>query len=156
MLRSTAIIGTSRADRYRDQLARHGMAMVRRARSGGSEAAAPIRDATATDESVVLELAWGPCTVKAAQGALTLIAEAATHEDLAKIEAGVGQRVIKIGRRDGLVVIWAAAKEESSEGVFDVAKQRHSSVRLIVGLAVLTGILAVIHAGRGSALVRLH
>lgn len=155
MLRSTAIISTSRADRYRDQLARHGAGMLRQARDRGGSAAPPIRDAITTDAAVVLDFAWGRCTVKTSEDALTLVAEAESHEDLAKIQGGVGQRVTRIGRRDELVVAWGAVEGgPSQENAVVAGKPRHSGVPMIVGLAVLVGVIVVIHIGLGLVLLR--
>src|SRR5436190_999283 len=111
MLHSTARIPTDRAERYRDQLARHGAGMLRQAGHGHGAGKPPIRKMATSGGPVLLRLAWGECTVTAAADALVLVAEAATPADLARIQTGVGQRVAKIGRRDGLVVAWSPADE---------------------------------------------
>ena len=128
--------------------------MLRQARHASDSDGPPIRDATTTDESVVLDLAWGRCTVTADDDALVLLAEAETHEDLAKIQAGVGQRVTKIGRRDGLGVTWSPAEGDSgAEGATVPASSRRSGV---ITALILIAVVAVIgiHLGIGVALLR--
>lgn len=153
MLRSTATVVTARPDRYRDQLARHGAGMLRQVRRG-TEAGMPlICGATTTGEALVLDLAWGRCTVTATDEKLVLEAEAATHEDLERIQDGVGRRLTQIGRRDGLAVTWSATAGEPHEaGATDVAAGRRTHGWGIVVLVALVAV--VIHLGLGAVLLR--
>ena len=169
MLRSIARIGTARADRYRDQLARHGAGMVRTVRDGGGTDGAgmvrtvrdrggtgmpPIRDASAVDGVVVLELAWGRCTVTARQDELILLAEAPTVADLQKIQAGVGGRVTRIGRRDGLSVVWSTAEGDPSVEDLPRTPPARRSLMGAVALATILGVVVLLHLGIGAALLR--
>ncbi|MBZ5736400.1 DUF2218 domain-containing protein [Nocardioides sp. TRM66260-LWL] len=153
MLHSTARIDTPRAERYRDQLARHGAGMLRQTQIGGAVGLPPIRDASTVEGAVVLEFAWGRCTVTATQGELVLFAEASTAADLERIQSGVGGRVTRIGRRDGLSVAWSAAEgEQSPESVLG-SSPRHG--RLFGGIAfvVILAAVVVVHLGLAAALV---
>lgn len=157
MLRSTATIHTPRADRYRDQLARHGAGMLRQARNRNNAHRAefpPIREAKTTGESLVLDLGWGRCTVIATPDALILEAEAATRDDLARIQDGVGRRVRGIGRRDGLVVTWSPADGEPGGGEVDVETGRRSRPLAAIALATALVVVIMIHLGIGAALLR--
>jgi hypothetical protein len=148
VLRSTATIETSRAERYRDQLAKHGAGMLRQAHSGQGHDVPPIRSAATTDGSLTLDLAWGRCTITATDEALILAAEADTREELAKIQAGVGRRVTGIGRRDGLVVTWSPV--EGAAGLVDGAAQvtsRRSQPLVVIAIAAIVVVVVAVHIG---------
>lgn len=155
MLRSTATVPTARAARYRDQLARHGAGMLRQFHQRDHAGGPPIHDATVADGKVVLDLAWGRCTITAAADALLLVAEAETPENLARIQSGVGQRVTKIGRRDGLAVTWSPTDGEApSDDSPGSAVERHGAALGATGIIAIVGIIGVVHLGVGAALLR--
>lgn len=156
MLRSTARIATSRAERYRDQLARHGAGMLRHAHGEGGAGVPPIQDAVTVDGTVILVLAWGRCTVTASEDELLLIAEAANADDLARIQAGVGSRVARISRRDGLAVTWTTAEGEASHPAARRAARPSAGVVGAVSAVAILGAVVVIHLGLGAALLRGH
>ncbi|GAA4127414.1 hypothetical protein GCM10022215_37860 [Nocardioides fonticola] len=155
MLRSTARIDTVRGERYRDQLARHGAGMLRKAREEGGAGMPPIRETSTVEGAVVLDLAWGRCTVRAEPDALVLVAEAATAADLERIQAGVGSRVTRIGRRDGLTATWSAVEGDPASEV-DSPPARHGSIIGGTAIAVILAMVIVVHLGLGAALLRAH
>lgn len=89
MYHSTAVIPTDRAARYRDQLASHGASMAAMHASRASDGhAPPVLDAATREESVVLRVGGGRCTMTATAEALHIRAEAETLDALAKIQNG--------------------------------------------------------------------
>lgn len=87
--------------------------------------------------------------------ALVLEAEAATRDDLARIQDGLGRRVRGIGRRDGLVVTWAPADGEPGGGEVNVEANRSSRPLAAIALAAALVVVIMIHLGIGVALLRL-
>ena len=106
MLTSTATVATARAARYRDQLGSHGAGLMRHLGRRADGHAPPILGTAVDNDTLVITLQRGRCTVTATSDALHLLAEAATPEDLAQIQAGIANRISKIGRRDNLTVAW--------------------------------------------------
>lgn len=154
MLRSTAVVPTSRAPRYRDQLASHGAGMLRHGPRRDHAEGPPIQDATVTGQSVVLDLTWGRCTITATDEALVLTAEAPTAEDLGRIQAGVGQRVTKIGRRDDLQVAWSPPAGEPAVATTAAPRRRHGVLRSPVAIAMVVLLALAVHLGLAAALLR--
>ena len=130
--------------------------MLRRARNQGGEGLPPIHDAATVDGVVVLDLAWGRCSVTAAPDALVLVAEAATVEDLERIQDGVGGRVSRIGRRDGLSVKWSPVESDASVTAVRGSSSRHGSLVGGAAFVVVLGAVVVVHLGLGAALLRGH
>ena len=153
MFRSTATVATARADRYREQLARHGAGMMRQ-RDDDTSGGPPIRGVRAADDALVLDLAWGTCTVTSSADALVLVAQAAGAADLARIQAGVAGRVRKIGRRDGLEVVWSPIEgEAASDGDGGPSTPRRGWAFGGV-LAVAVAVVLAVHLGLGATLLR--
>jgi hypothetical protein len=65
-----------------------------------------VRRAEWSGSEGFIEFEWGRCIAQATDTDLVLIAEADDDVRLVKIKAGVGTRVQRIGRRDGLTVDW--------------------------------------------------
>jgi hypothetical protein len=155
MFRSTARISTPRADRYREQLARHGAGMMRQHDRDDKSGGPPIRDVRSTDDVLVLDLAWGTCAVTSSDGVLILVAEAASAADLARLQAGVAGRVRKIGRRDGLEAVWSPVEGGAPpEHTERPPTQRRGWALGGVALAVVVGVAIAIHLGLGAVLLR--
>src|SRR5437016_4253175 len=106
MFTSTATVGTTRAARYRDQLASHGAGLTRHTGRSEDGHTPRILGTTIDNDTVVISLRWGRCTITATSDALQLAAEADTPDGLAKIQSGIAARISKIGRRDNLSVDW--------------------------------------------------
>jgi hypothetical protein len=154
VLRSTATVATTRAERYRDQLASHGAGMLRQLHQR-DHAGPPIQAATVDDETVVLTLAWGRCTITATDEALVVVAEAATPENLARLQSGVGNRVTKIGRRDDLTVTWSPTEGEPADGGAPAsALVAHRGALTKISMVLLVGVVLAVHLGIGAALLR--
>ena len=112
MFTAEAEVETDRPLRYLQQLRRHtgkmtGLRMRHGRRDGGEPP--EIEHATWTGTSGTVQMKWGRWTVTASSDRLLLHAEAHTIEDLRRIQARVGSRVERIGRRDRLTVIWQPA-----------------------------------------------
>jgi hypothetical protein len=73
---------------------------------GGDSERPKVRRAEWSGSDGFIEFEWGRCTVRATDTDLVLVAEADDETRLVKIKDGVGARVRRIGRRDGLVVDW--------------------------------------------------
>ena len=108
---SRAEVRTDRASRYLSQLCSHGshmsaaLAHVLGGHGGGGDRP-QVRRAEWSGSEGFIEFEWGRCIVEATDTGLVLIAEADDDTRLVKIKAGVGARVQRIGRRDGLTVDW--------------------------------------------------
>jgi hypothetical protein len=54
----------------------------------------------------IIDFGWGRCTLRAADGTLTLRAEAGDARRLRQIQDGISARLQRIGRHDQLTVTW--------------------------------------------------
>lgn len=112
MLTAEAHVQTERASRYLAQLCRHAGQMRRlhhrpRAHGGQSHAAPPeILGVDLNETHGTVRMNFGQWSVHATGDTLTLLAEAATEENLRRIQDLLGGRLEKIGRRDQLTVNW--------------------------------------------------
>jgi hypothetical protein len=109
-----ARVRTENAGRYLIRLCRHAGQMRsrlgHRPRSHAGGGAAPeIRHAESSDTSGTLILNWGRCTLQAADGTLSLRAEASDQDSLIKITELIAGRLEKFGRREQLTVTWEPA-----------------------------------------------
>jgi len=101
MLVCEAFVDTDRAQRYVDQLAKHFVHQP-----GG------IRAQSQGDGQLLVDFGWGTCNMRPQPDGLLLRAEAPDAEKLGWIQRGVADRLVRIGRRDRLVVRWSAATAE--------------------------------------------
>lgn len=155
MLTSTATVATSRASRYRDQLASHGAGMMRHGDRDESHVQA-MQEVRTDGESVTLRLASGTCTVTATGDSLVLVAQAETTERLEKIQAGVEQRITKIGRRDGLMVRWGSVVGEAESAAVPADWNRRRSLLTVALVVALVVVMAAVHVGAAAFLLRHH
>ncbi|HEX4094692.1 MAG TPA: DUF2218 domain-containing protein [Trebonia sp.] len=109
-----ARVPTENASRYIARLCRHAGQMGghrghRPGRHADGGAPPEILRAESSDDRGTLVLNWGQCTLQAADGLLTLRAEAADPGSLARIQQLVAGRLEKFGRRERLAVVWQPA-----------------------------------------------
>jgi hypothetical protein len=107
---------TRDASRYLIRLCQHAGKMPshlghRRSRRSGGGAPPEIISAEWSETSGILVLSLGRCILGAADGLLTIRAEASTPEDLAQIQELITKRLHSFGRRDGLTVAWQPAPD---------------------------------------------
>lgn len=125
MLTAKATVQTEHPSRYLVQLCTHasklGGHLRHRPRShSGGDQPPEVRHAEWSDTDGTVTLNWGQWTVHAADGVLTMRAEADSEENLRRIQDLVTARLETIGRRDHLTVSWhrteapAAAPGEAS------------------------------------------
>jgi hypothetical protein len=117
VLSCEARIATGRAGRYLAQLCGHAGQMSRMKhlpfRHGGDAAMPPqVRHAEYADDRGVIDFGSGRCELLATPEALMLRVGAEDAEHLARLKEGMAARVEKIGRRDGLTVIWNEARDD--------------------------------------------
>jgi hypothetical protein len=91
MMRSRAVVATSKPTPYLKQLAKHFGHKI---------------DVTYDDEQGVLPFAFGRADLRAQPGELVIEAVAATPEELERVEQVTGSHLERFGRRDELVVSW--------------------------------------------------
>jgi hypothetical protein len=109
-----ARIPTENASRYLTRLCQHagkmGVHLGHRPRGHAGGGAAPeIQHAESSDDCGTLVLNWGLCTMQAADGMLTLRAEAGDPDSLTRIQELIAGRLEKFGRRERLIVAWQPA-----------------------------------------------
>jgi hypothetical protein len=111
MLSAEAAVKTEHPSRYLVQLCTHasklGGHLRHRPRSHASGDEPPeVRHAEWSDADGTVTLNWGRWTMHAADGLLTMRAEADSEENLQQIQDLVTVRLETIGRRDHLTVNW--------------------------------------------------
>ena len=84
----------------------------RRHRGGGGPPG--ILEAEWSDTGGMLVLSLGRCTLRTAEGLLTIRAEASSAEDLSQIQALVTMRLEGFGRRERLTVTWQPATDPTT------------------------------------------
>jgi hypothetical protein len=111
-----AQVQTRDASRYLIRLCQHAGTMRGRLghqprlhRDGGGPP--EIREAEWSDTAGILVLNLGRCILSAADGTLTVRAEASSPEDLAQIQALITKRLEGFGRRERLTVTWQPATD---------------------------------------------
>jgi hypothetical protein len=111
-----ARVQTPDASRYLIRLCQHAGKMRSRLghqprRHSGDGAPPEIRAAEWSDSRGVLALSLGRCTLHAADGMLTIRAEASSAEDLEQIQQLITRRLESFGRRERLTVTWQPAPD---------------------------------------------
>lgn len=106
-------IETAQAGRYLAQLCQHADKVGGRlghghlrVKHGGGGARPEVRHVEWTDTDGTLALSWGTCTLHADPDVLTVRVEAATEDDLARVQRTVAADLERFGRRDGVAVTW--------------------------------------------------
>jgi hypothetical protein len=99
MLIAEARVATDRSSRYLGQLCQH-VSLVARAH--------PQMQAHVewSNDSGVISLGTGRCTLRADPGVLILRAEAPDEDSLHQLERHLADRLAQVGRRDQLNVTW--------------------------------------------------
>jgi hypothetical protein len=80
-------------------------------RHSGGGAPPEIRNAEWSDTGGILVLSLGLCRLRAADGMLTIRAEASSADDLAQIQELITRRLEGFGRRERLTVTWHPAPD---------------------------------------------
>jgi hypothetical protein len=130
MLTSQAQVTTERASRYLVQLARHANEMSRlsghrpRSHDGGNALPPDVQHVEWSDTDGIVSLSWGRWIMHAAEGTLTLRAEADDADNLRRIQDLVAGRLGTIARRDDLAVVW-----EPIPGISDGFAERPKVLR---------------------------
>lgn len=111
-----ARVQTRDASRYLIRLCQHAGKMRGRLghqprRHSGGGAPPEIRTAEWSGAGGSLVLSLGRCTLHAADGMLTIRAEASSAEDLAQIQQLITRRLEGFGRRERLTVTWQPAPD---------------------------------------------
>jgi hypothetical protein len=114
MLTAQAQVQTPKPGRYLAQFCRHasqmdggpGHGLGGHSGHSGQGTRPEMRHVEWSDTDGSLILNWGQCTLRAAPGVLTVRAEAADEENLARIQDLVSARLQRFGRRDHLTVAW--------------------------------------------------
>ena len=112
-----AHIQTSSAGRYLARLCQHagkmGQPQRHRPRTHGSSGGSPeVLHAECSETEGSIVLSWGRCALQAGPGSLTLRADAADEDSLARIEDMIAGRLEKFGRRENLSVTWRRTQAE--------------------------------------------
>lgn len=160
-----ATVATARPGRYLtqlchhvDQLRRHG-GHPHRPRAADPAHVPPGARARVTwsDTDGVIDLGWGRCTLRAADGALVLHAQAENAADLQRLQALLGARLQQIGRRDRLVVEWepVAAPPTTPVRPQDTtgAAGRRGNRRRTVALVAVGVLVVALHLGLGATVI---
>jgi hypothetical protein len=93
-----------------------GSGLRHRPRAHGTGQAPPrIQDTEWSGTRGTVTMDWGRWTAEAAQGTLTLRAEAADAEDLQKIQYMLTTRLEGFGRREHLTVTWQPPARPTAE-----------------------------------------
>ena len=107
-----ARIPTDRAARYLEQLCRHlgAMGNMRHVPAGGHGGAGMprVESIEQNGSRAVIRFADGAWDLQAHEDALVLRVEAQEAASLERLKAAIAARITKIGRRDGLAVIWSS------------------------------------------------
>lgn len=111
-----AQVPTGDPSRYLTRLCQHAGKMRGRLRHQplrhtGGGAPPEIHRAEWSDAGGTLVLSLGRCTLRAADGFLTIRAEASSREDLAQIQELITRRLEGFGRRERLTVTWKPAPD---------------------------------------------
>jgi hypothetical protein len=109
MLTNEARIQTEHPSRYLVRLCRHADSIGHKLvqlHPGHAQARPEVKHVEWSDAAGTLTLNWGTCTMQAGPDTLTVRAEAATEEDLQRIQDLITRNLERFGRRDHLKVTW--------------------------------------------------
>ncbi|MGW3962940.1 DUF2218 domain-containing protein [Amycolatopsis sp. NPDC005003] len=152
MLTAEARIDTARASRYLVQLCRHAGEMGRgaghRLRAHAGHRPPELQSVDWSETEGTIATADARCTVQATESALTLRAEAADEQQLARVQELVGKRLETIGRRDQLRVIW-----RPPQGNPDPATVPGKHRGNLISIAAVVVLVIAVHIGLGTAVL---
>ena len=107
-----AHVRTGQPGRYLAQLCKHAR-QVHRLRhrppahdSGDGQPPPRVQHVEWTETDGVVSFGWGQCTLRATPHALTLRAEAASEENLRRVQDIIASDIERFGKREDLQVIW--------------------------------------------------
>jgi len=107
-----AHVQTEQPGRYLAQLCKHAR-QVHRLRhrppahdSGDGQPPPRVQHVEWTETDGVVSFGWGQCTLRATPHALTLRAEAASEENLRRVQDIIASDIERFGKREDLQVIW--------------------------------------------------
>jgi hypothetical protein len=109
MLTAEARIQTSQPSRYLVQLCRHASSInhkILHPRAGRAHAGPDVQHVEWSDTDGTLTFGWARCTLQAGPDTLTVRAEAASEENLQRIQDLITRNLERFGRRDHLKVTW--------------------------------------------------
>lgn len=149
-----AAIDTPRAARYLAQFGKHAGAMAGargRMHGGGPGIGDEVKlHVECADDEVVVTLdPWGRATLRARDGRLTVRAEAADQQDLARIQQILTRNIERFGRREHLTLTWNGTEPESTR------RRTRTPVVLAVAGALATAAAVAVHLGIGAASLAL-
>ena len=128
-----AHVSTDRAERYLQQLCSHlGQMQHMRHRPAGGHGGAgmpQVEHVELTENHAVIRFAEGTWTLDADAGALRLRVEADDPAALVQLKNTVTMRIEKIGRRDGLSVVWQEADSHEPGDAGEAAHGEQGSAR---------------------------
>jgi hypothetical protein len=164
MPRAEACVPTDRAARYLDQLCSHLDAMqhMRRLPAGGhARAGMPrVEYVAKKDGRAEIRFADGSWDLEAVDGALVLRVEADGAAALERLKAAIAARIEKVGRRDGLAVVWSSPESPHDDhgngaGGAGAAPRRpgRRPWRRRIGWFALAALAVAIHLGLIGALL---
>ncbi|MGW4566311.1 DUF2218 domain-containing protein [Streptomyces sp. NPDC004561] len=160
-----AHLATDRASRYLVQLCRHlrQMDRIRHRPPGGhgvGRMKPEVQQVDYTDTHGTVRFADGQWTLDATADTLTLRVTADDEEALRRLQDGIGARIEKIGRRDGLQVQWRRVgtdalpqEERDTEGGSPGAGGRRGSRGATLGLVAGGVLIVAVHLGIGGAVL---
>jgi hypothetical protein len=107
-----AHIQTEQPTRYLAQLCKHA-GQVHRLRhrppahgAGDGQSPPRVQHVECTETNGIVNFGWGQCTLRATPHTLTLRAEAASEEDLRRVQDIVASDIERFGKREHLQVTW--------------------------------------------------
>jgi hypothetical protein len=143
-----AAIVTPRAARYVTQFGKHAEAMAAgRGHVHGARDEVDLHVEHTDDEVVVTFDPWGRATLRARDGRLTVRAEAADQQNLARIQEILTRNVERFGRRDQLTLTWDGSEPPRP-------RTRGPIVLTAAGALAAAGAVAV-HLGVGAGALAL-
>jgi hypothetical protein len=103
-----ARIPTGQPSRYLIQLCQHATSINHKIlrHAGRAQVRPDIQQVEWSESHGTLDLGWGRCTMQAGPGTLTVCAEAASEENLPRIQDLITRNLERFGRREHLKVNW--------------------------------------------------
>ena len=114
-----AHVQTDQPGRYVAQLCKHARQVHRMrhrppAHNGGDGQPPPrVQHVEWTDTDGVVSFGWGQCTLQATPNMLTLRAEAASEENLRRVQEIVASDMERFGKREHLQVTWQRSQPQA-------------------------------------------
>jgi len=121
MLTAEAHVQTEQPARYLAQLCKHARQVHRLrhrppAHIGGDGQSPPrVQHVEWTETQGIVSFGWGQCTLRATPRTLTLCAEAASEEDLRRVQDIVAADIERFGKREHLQVTWQRPQASATQ-----------------------------------------